>query len=176
MKLLIDARLYGLEHGGPGRYVMNLVKELSKVDKKNEYVILLRKKYFKELKLNTKWKKVLADFRHYSAAEQIRLPFIIHENRPDLVHFPHFNVPLAYSGPFVVTIHDIIMHKFQGPEASTLPAPVYFLKKIGYKKVFEKAVYGSVKIIVPTEFTKKEVVDFYKISPDKVVVTYEGVS
>ena len=49
MKIAIDARLYGLEHAGPGRYVKNLIDELASVDKKNKYVILLRKKYFEQI-------------------------------------------------------------------------------------------------------------------------------
>ena len=49
MKIAIDARLYGLEHAGPGRYVKNLVDCLAKIDEKNNYVILLRKKYFDNL-------------------------------------------------------------------------------------------------------------------------------
>ena len=52
MKIVIDARLYGLEHAGPGRYVKNLVDNLANIDSKNDYVILLRKKYFNKLKLN----------------------------------------------------------------------------------------------------------------------------
>ena len=46
MRIIIDARLYGLENAGLGRYVINLVRELSEIDKENEYIILLRKKYF----------------------------------------------------------------------------------------------------------------------------------
>ena len=46
MKILIDARLYGLENAGLGRYTMNLLSELLKIDRKNQYVVLLRKKYF----------------------------------------------------------------------------------------------------------------------------------
>ncbi len=176
MKILIDARLYGLEHGGPGRYVINLIKELELIDKTNEYIIVLRKKYFDQLNFSSNWSKVLADYRHYSFSEQVKLPILINKLMPDLVHFPHFNVPVAYKGKFVVTIHDIIMHKFKGTEATTLPAPLYFLKRIGYGKVFQKAVFDSEKIIVPSNFVKNELVDYYKINPDKVVVTYEGVN
>jgi glycosyltransferase involved in cell wall biosynthesis len=176
MRILIDARLYGLEHGGPGRYVMNLLKEIEAHDIKNEYIILLRKRYFDQLNFPSHWSKILADFRHYSLFEQLRLPILINQLKPDLVHFPHFNVPLAFKGKFVVTIHDIIMHKFTGTEATTLPAPLYFLKRIGYGKVFKKAVFDSKKIIVPSNFVKTELVNYYKISPEKVVVTYEGVN
>lgn len=175
MKILIDARLYGLENAGLGRYVMELVTELSKIDKKNEYIALLREKYFRELKLPKNWKKVLADIGHYSITEQIQLPLIISKENPDIVHFPHLNVPITYKGKFVVTIHDIVMNKFRGVDTTNLSLPLYLAKRIGYKKVFEKAVRDSSRIIVPSEFTKTELVNYYKVSDQKITVTYEGV-
>ncbi len=172
---MIDARLYGLENAGLGRYTMNLVSELAKLDKKNLYTILLRRKYFKELKLPKNWQKIEADFRHYSLTEQVQLPMIVKRNSPDLVHFPHFNVSLLLNTPFVVTIHDLLMHQEVGKKATTLPLPVYWTKRLGYKAVFNQAVKKAAKIIVPSQAVKKEVTDYYQIDDRKIVVTYEGV-
>ena len=97
MKILIDARLYGLENAGVGRYLMNLVEEIIKLRNKERFVILLRKKYFNELNLPEGWKKVLADFGHYTFSEQFKLPQIISKENPDLTHFPHFNIPIFYN-------------------------------------------------------------------------------
>lgn len=175
MKIVIDARLYGLENAGLGRYLNNLILELSKIDLKNKYVLLLRKKYFDNLNLPANWKKVLADFRHYSLAEQIEIPGLIKKENPDLVHFPHFNAPLFYRGNYVVTIHDMLMHKSVGLTATTLPAPLYFLKRLGYRLVFDNAVRRSGKIIVPSRSIKEELSKYYKIPENKISVTYEGV-
>jgi glycosyltransferase involved in cell wall biosynthesis len=174
MKILIDARLYGLENAGLGRYLVNLVDELANIDKKNKYVLLLRKKYYKELIVPENWEKVLADFRHYSFLEQTKLPRIISKHKPSLTHFPHFNVPLSFKGKYIVTIHDILMHKQKGRQATTLPAPLYYLKRIGYHRVFRKAVCGSEKVIVPSNFVKKELIDYYDLKKEKIIVTYEG--
>jgi len=175
MKILIDARLYGLENAGLGRYIINLIDELVNLDKKNEYVLLLRKKYFKQLDLPENWEKVPTDFRHYSFAEQIKLPGLIKRINPDITHFPHFNVPIFFRGKYIVTIHDILMHKQEGKKATTLPAPLYYFKRIGYRVAFRKAVCGSLKIIVPSKFVKKELADYYGLNKDKVIVAYEGV-
>lgn len=174
MKILIDGRLYGLENAGLGRYVINLIRVLVNVGKKNESIVLLRKKYFDRLKLPGNWKKVLVDFRHYSLIEQIRLPRIIREHNPDIVHFPHFNVPIFYGKPFVVTIHDILMHKQKGKETTTLPFLLYYLKRLGYRLIFDIAVRKAAKIIVPSKFVKKELVGYYNLEEEKLVVTYEG--
>ncbi len=175
MKILLDARLYGLENAGLGRYINNLIGYLARIDKKNEYIVLLRKKYFDKLNLPSNWKKVLADFRHYSVREQLILPFLISGQKPDLVHFPHFNIPVLYSGEFVVTIHDTLMHEQKGLEATTLFAPVYFLKRLAYHFVFRNAVTRSKRIIAPSGFVKRSLVSRYKIPENKVLVTYEGV-
>lgn len=175
MRILIDARLYGLENAGLGRYVMNLLRYLSEVDSKNEYVLLLRQKYFDRLKLPPRFTGVKAESRHYSLAEQIALPILILKLRPDLVHFPHFNVPLFCPRPFVVTIHDILMHKQRGLDATTLPAFLYYFKRFGYGTIFKRAVVSSRAVIVPSNFVKKEIGDYYEVDPDKVKVTYEGV-
>lgn len=174
MKILIDGRLYGLENAGLGRYLKNLVSELSKIDSGDEYVLLLRKKYFDTLTLPGNWKKVSADFRHYSLKEQLVLPGLIKKESPDLVHFPHFNVPFFYGGKFVVTIHDILMHKQTGPLATTLFALFYFIKRFGYKLVFNAAVKKSLAIIVPSVTVKNELEKEYKGISQKICVTYEG--
>ena len=173
MRILIDARLYGLENAGLGRYTMNLVEELSKIDPKNEYVLLLRRKYFDSLTLPANWKKVLADVKHYSLAEQFKLSTLIKKENPDLTHFVHFNMPVIFKGKFIVTIHDMLMHKFAGLSATTLPAPLYFFKQLIYRFVFRKAILDSQKIIVPSDAVKKEILDYYKIRTEKVEVIYE---
>lgn len=173
MKILIDARMYGPEHTGNGVYTMNLVENLVKIDRKNQYVILLRKDRFNKLAFPQNWLKVEADFRHYTFAEQFKLPLIISKFKPDIVHFPHFNVPLFYFGKYLVTIHDLIMHKFKGGEATTRPFPVYQIWRLGYYVAFAKAIYGSAGIIVPSKSVKSDVLNYYRIDPDKLRVIYE---
>jgi len=175
VKILIDGRFYGLENAGIGRYAINLISELSKLNTDNEYILLLRKKYFDSLKLPENWEKVLADIDHYSFEEQIKLPGIIKAERPDIVHFLHFNVPIFYRGRYVVTIHDLLMHSQKGFSATTLPAPIYMIKRLGYRITFDSAVTNSTSIIVPSKSVKEDIVNFYKIPSKKVTVTYEGI-
>ncbi len=175
MRILIDGRLYGSENAGLGRYINNLISNLADIDRENEYIVLLRKKYFDFLKLPANWKKVLADFPHYGFREQIVLPGLIAGPNPDIVHFPHFNIPVLYMGKFVVTIHDTLMHEQKGLEATTLSAPIYFIKRLAYNFVFKKAVLKSQTIIVPSNAVKDDLIKRYRISDSKVIVTYEGV-
>ncbi len=173
MKIVIDGRLW--TETGPGRYIRNLVWNLQKIDGYNEYFVLLLKKDFERVELSGNFHKVLADFRWYTVAEQLRLPKIIKEVNPDLVHFPHFNVPLLYRGKYIVTIHDLIHHHFQMKRATTHNLLIYKIKTIGYKRAFRTAVKKSAAIAVPSEFVKTQLVGEYKVKREKITVTYEGV-
>lgn len=174
MRIVFDARMYGYENSGIGRYIVNLVDELSELDRKNKYFILLRSKYFSKINFPDNWKKIEADFRHYSVKEQLKLGGILKSVSPDLVHFPHFNVPIFYKGKYIVTIHDLSMHK-RSMASTTLPFWLYFVKRVGYQKVFSRAVWGSARIIVPSRYVLGELVKKYPFAGQKSVVIYEGV-
>jgi len=175
MKILIDARMYGLENSGIGRYIINLIENLKEIDHQNNYVVLLKKDYFDQLNFPNNWKKVQADIHYYSFEEQIQLPKLLNDEKPDLVHFPHINVPIFYRGNFVVTAHDMTMHS-QGTEATTLPRYKYLFKRVPYKLVFRNAIINSKVILTPSRTVKDEIVEYFKIDPTKVVMTYEGSS
>lgn len=173
MRIVIDGRLWS--ESGLGRYIRNLVYELQKIDQVNDYFILLLKKDFYDVSYDKNFHKVLADFKWYGIKEQIKLPELLKSLKPDLVHFPHFNVPIFYRGKFVVTIHDLIHQHFKTRNTSTLNPFFHMLKKNGYRKVFSHAVKKSVKIITPSEFVKNQLINEWGIEEDKVAVTYEGV-
>lgn len=175
MKIAIDGRLYGLENAGLGRYLINLIQEISILDRDNQYFLILKKRYFDELKLPPNWTKILADIPHYSFSEQINLPKLLGKISPDLVHFPHMNVPRFYKGKFIVTVHDLLMQKHRGSSATTLPFYAYFPKLIASKYIFNHAVKKATKILVPSFAVKSEVKDYFNVSDSKIKVTYEGV-
>ena len=65
----------------------------------------------------------------------------------DLLHFTHFNVPILYFSPFVVTIHDLILTKFPSLKATLLSPWLYRLKNFAYRLVIKHAIKFSQKII-----------------------------
>ena len=173
MRICIDGRL--INESGIGRYIRNLLANLSLIDAKNKYFILLKKNDLTKFNWGKNFENIEADFGWYSAIEQIKLPQILEKLNLDLVHFPHFNVPLFYGNKFIVTIHDLIHQHFAMKRATTLDPLTYKIKQFGYKKVFSHAVKKSKKIIVPSEFVKSQLCDEWKIERSKVVVTCEGV-
>lgn len=177
MRIGIDARFYGPQTKGLGRYCEKLVQYLQVLDQQNEYIIFLRKENWGEFTPENKnFSKVLADFRWYSLAEQFKMPSLLRQQKLDLMHFPHFNVPLFYRGKFVVTIHDLILTHFPTQRASTLSPFLYWFKHLAYRAVIRRAIKKAVKIITISEYSKKQIVENFRINPAKIAVTYEATS
>ena len=178
MKIVIDARMYGLEHAGIGRYIANLIHELKNLKpkiKNLKFILLVRKSKFDEMEreLGGKFELVIADYPHYSFQEQIFLPIRLLKIRPDLIHFPHFNAPILWWGKQVVTIHDLIKHESKGQETTTHWRPLYWFKYLNYLFLTWLVIKRARKIIVPSNYWKKELVKRFKLKPEKVVVTHE---
>ena len=102
------------------------------------------------------------------------MPRILGKYNLDLVHFPHFNVPLLYRGKFIITIHDLILIHFPTIRGTTLNPLFYWIKFLAYKIVIGSAVKRAKKIIAVSKFTKKDILKNYKIPKEKIKVTYEA--
>ncbi len=173
MRIGIDARFLGMK-GGLGRYTEKLIKHLEKIDLENDYFVFVRKKGFDfYAPQNPRFHKVLADYRWYSFKEQFFFPFKLYQSKLDLVHFLHFNAPALYFKKFIVTIHDLTQRGIS-KNASTLPLPLFYLKKIVYFLVVRSVLKRAKKIIAVSNFTKKEILKYYKIKANKIAVIYES--
>lgn len=178
MKIGIDVRLW--DETGVGRYIRNLVKNLTQIDAKNDYVLFVLKKdkekvsqYLSVAKTN-KWKLVIADIPWHSIREQVLLAQILKKENLDLMHFPYFSIPLNYKKPYVITIHDLIINNFPTGKASTLPLPLYYAKRQAYKKVLKDGISNAKAVILPTDAVKKDVENLFP-TVENVFVTNEGV-
>jgi len=175
MRIGIDARFYGSLGKGLGRYTQKLIEYLEKIDGENQYFIFMREENWEEYQPKRKnFTKVMANIPWYSFREQVFFPKILKRNRLDLVHFPHFNVPYFYKGKFIVTIHDLILFRFPTKKATTLSPVLYFFKRLGYRAVMNRAVRKAQAIIAVSNFTKKDILDNFRIDPQKIFVTHEA--
>lgn len=178
----IDARFYGPVGKGLGRYTQEIVDNIIKISEADEssplfFVIFLSPDNFDEFESDSPHvKKVQINYRWYSLAEQIFFPFRLGKEKIDLVHFPHFNVPIFTTKNFVVTIHDLILTKFPTMRATTLSPWKYRLKNLAYRLVILLAIRRSRQIITVSQFTKNDIIKKFKARPDKIAVTYEGVA
>lgn len=166
----IDAR-FADTGTGLGRYTRELVIHIIKQKPEGvRFVLFVRDK-------NAPWLGHLSGenvhlssliSHHYSFSEQFLFPILLIKNKIDLLWSPHFNVPLLCPVPFVVTIHDLILHRF--------PNQASKLKQLAYRFLMRRAVHGSRFIIAVSNFTASEITAFYgKKFEKKIHVVSEGV-
>lgn len=186
MKIGIDARFYGPIGKGLGRYTQEVVDNIIKITNASSsaddgiavnYVIFLSPDNFDEFDSSrSNIKKVKLTCSWYSWSEQLLLPYYLWREHLDLLHFPHFNVPLLTPTKFVVTIHDLILTHFPTVRATTHHRFWYYFKNFAYRLVILIALKRARRIITVSEFTKKDIIKQFKINPSKIVVTHEGVA
>ncbi len=170
MRIGIDARFWHSMHAGMSQYTKGLVKGLAKIDRQNDYFIILRKRDLDEWDVGApNFHPVVYDIPHYSITEQFVLPWKLLTLKLDLVHFTNFNFPLIYPKRFTVTIHDFAYYFFPGRR---LKGRIF---KWGYHLVMWAAVRRAARIIAITRYVAKEIVKNFGVKEGKIAVVYEGV-
>jgi glycosyltransferase involved in cell wall biosynthesis len=175
MKIGIDCRIYSSKFTGIGRYTHELVKNFIRLNdeekRHHEIVLFFNNPEFKKyIPQNPAVKKVLVNAKHYSFSEQTKFLKILNKENCDIVHFPHFNVPIFYRKPYVVTIHDLTLSFYPGRKMTKLH------HRIAYYITIKNAVKKSRRVIAVSENTKKDIISQLKVSGDKMEVIYNGVS
>ncbi len=163
MRIGIDARK--LHDFGIGTYIRNLLRELAKIDRTSEYVVLTRPQDVGiAASLGENFRAVADRSGHYSIAEQISIPLAVWRERLDLFHAPHYVLPVLTPSRSVVTIHDCIHLKF----------PEYQRHRLGYayaRTTLYAAAHKSNRILTVSEQSKRDILSFFNVPPEKIVVT-----
>lgn len=175
MRIGIDARFYGTLGKGLGRYTQQLITYLEKVDTKNSYLIFLRSENFDAyIPKSPNFKKVLADIPWYSWKEQFVFPRLLLQYHCDVVHFTHFNVPIFYRRPFVLTVHDLILFHFPTIRATTRSVLGYWMKYLMYRIILWSALNRAKHIISVSQYTRDDISKNFHIEKEKMIVTYQA--
>ncbi len=166
----LDARMS--DHPGIGRYIRELCRALLEVNKNGQpFCFLGDSKIYDRLGLSayaskTQTRETKSEI--YSLGEQVEIP--LKARGFSLLHVPHFNIPIFYSGRLVVTVHDLIYLHETGAaknKAASLMTRFYL------KQVCKKAA----AILTVSEYTKNDLLNsFPGLSPERVHVTYEAAS
>lgn len=174
MRIGIDARLYGVKHTGIGRYTQNLIFNLAKVDRKNTYIIFGSEEIRKEIESLKRFKFVKLNTPIYSFKEQLINPFVFKKAKLDVLHVPHFNAPIFYSGHLVITLHDLIKHFSTSKEVTTHSSVIYWIKHWAYRLIVKVNLTKASSIITPSNFWRDYLINKLRISANKIHVTYEA--
>jgi glycosyltransferase involved in cell wall biosynthesis len=175
MTIGIDARMLG-KGFGLARYIEQLLIQLDTLEHNDRFVVFLRPEsigVFEPVHAD-RFRFVLADVPWYSLAEQIKMPRIIKRAEVDVMHFPHFNVPLWYGDPFIVTIHDLTMFHFARPEATTRSRFTFWIKDKAHRFVIASAAWRAGHIITTSEYVRSDVHETLGIPMEKMTTVYQA--
>ena len=169
MRIVIDARIIS---STTGRYVERLLTSLEAIDTTNEYIVLVRRHdatYWHPT--NANFHVMVADFPLHSLREQFSYAWFLRSLKPDIVHFTMPQQPLLYRGTHLTTIHDLTILRTYNSDKNWL---IFHFKQIVAHLVFFVIGHTSRTIITPSDYTRRDYVQFAHISPKKAAVTYEA--
>lgn len=171
MKVLLDATAIPADLGGVGRYVDDLVPELTAAGVNLAMAVQERDVEHFRAKAPAAHLLPAPSYLERRAArfawEQTGLPELIHRIRPDVLHSPHYTYPALHQVPVTVTLHDATF--FSHPQAHSR------LKRVFFSAAIRRAVRGADALIVPSEATRDETLRFVDGDPAKFVTAYHGV-
>ena len=101
------------------------------------------------------------------AWEQTGLPLLAQQVNADVIHAPHYSMPLRPPAPTVVTIHDLTF--FTEPALHSAVSSAFF------KSAIRTAVRRASRLIVPSKATRDELVRVLGADPTRIDVAYHGV-
>ncbi|MDX1478787.1 MAG: glycosyltransferase family 1 protein [Saprospiraceae bacterium] len=99
---------------------------------------------------------------------QVRLKHDLMRNRPDVFFSPYGYMPKGLRLPTVLTVHDVAPRRY--PQHITRAHRTYYLRNM--PRFLEEAR----QIISVSEFSRREIIQFYQVPPEKISVVYNGVS
>ena len=170
-RVLIDATAVPADRGALGRYVDGLVSAL---DVAGADLAVACQRADEE-----RYERLIPDARIVAgppaiahrparlAWEQSGLPLVAQQVSADVIHLPHYSMPLRPGAPSVVTIHDLTF--FTEPDAHS-PVTATF-----YKSAIRTSARRATRLIVPSKATRDELVRTLGADPTRIDVAYHGV-
>jgi glycosyltransferase involved in cell wall biosynthesis len=165
MKIAFDLRRIG--NPGIGRYMKCLTESIIAQAPEHEYLLILPPNG-ESLVNAPKAAKICPRLKYYSVREQIELPRILSRHKIDLLHAPHFLLPLVRQCPSVATIHDVI-YLACPQDLPSLAGRLY------YRAMMNACSRVATRIITDSEYSRNEIVRYLRADPAKIELVYPGV-
>lgn len=168
MLIGIDAsRANKQQKTGTEWYSYFLIQEFKKLDSENNYLLYTNAKLSVGLeKCPKNFREKLLKWLPVRFWTQIRLSWEMLFHPCDVLFVPAHALPLIHPKKSIVTIHDIGFDRY--------PKLYRFADIFYHRLVVKFAARQADKIITISEFSKKELVDVYKVNPEKIKVVHLG--
>lgn len=163
MKIGIDISISKINQAGTATYTTNLLQALQALDTENDYQIFsisyehdMSKQKSLRTRLNTLYRDII--WTHGI------LPWQVARAQVDLLHMPANVIPVVSSCKTVVSILDGII--FQSPEKFP------FWHRNYSRLLIPFSARRAARILTISEQSKRDLVKYLRVHPDKIVVTY----
>ena len=162
MKIGFDAKRAFHNSTGLGNYSRFIIKALLKYFPQNEYFAYSPKLSNREIGIKGTIPKMKFFWRSWLIKNDLQRDGIqIYHGLSN--ELPFGKMPLGIKT--VVTIHDLIFERY--------PKLYPFFDRLIYKIKFRKACKNANAVVAVSEQTKRDIIDFYRISPEKIYVIYQ---
>lgn len=152
---------------GSNQYAFELTRALWKDDKENEYLVFLPSSPLPDLpKEKENWHYKVAGPQKFWNFFGLPLGLIKEKPKPDVVFIPGHYAPIYSPSPVAVSVMDLGYLRF----------PHHFTKSTYLKLKFwtEFSLKKAALVFAISSATKDDIVNFYKINENKILVTYPG--
>ncbi len=172
MRIGFNARYLQNTHSGIETYILNLLLNLKKIDKINEYLLFFGRNkpvpdIISEIDFDCDISSMHTGNQLKKALwEHLYLPNAIKRKGIDIFHEPFFVAPVFKKCPTIITIYDLAFLRV--PDAYNLRNKLYF------KLFLEKSIISSDAIIAISNSTKEDIISVFPQSKNKVFVVYPG--
>lgn len=163
-----DARL--ISSLGIGRYISGLLPPVAAI-LRDRLVVITNPHDIALVRALTDGQATLipSNAAPYRLGEQTRLLFPLLRARLPLVHFPHYNLPLAYPGRFVVTIHDLFSFRYPEIHSGAVPRTLN-------RALIWNASRRAAAIITPSRATAQDVGSRFPRAVARIIAIPEAAS
>lgn len=172
MRIAIDATAIPAQRVGAGNYIMNLGRSLIQIDQQNTYVI------FAQARDAALWGAIHPNAQTVSLTwrsrlqrilwEQVLLPSHVRSLGIDLLHSPHYTLPVATPSASVVTFHDMTFFLY--------PHMHQQYKRLFFRTMIRVASQRANAIIADSESSRQDILSLLHVKPTKVFTVPLGVS
>lgn len=165
-------RLFRKQKHGIEIVAVEVIRELQKIDKVNEYFIFAKKdEDISCISETPNFKIIELPPANFAIWEQFILPRAVKKYKIDVLHCTGNTAPILHTTKTLLTIHDIFFTSFANIKGSA-----YQMLGNLYRKMIFPRLASFDHLITVSETEKKNIVNQLSISPDKIDVIYNGVS
>lgn len=172
MKIAIEAqRIFRTNKHGMDFVALESIRELQKIDKNNEYFIIVSPGEDKCLEASENMHIIEVCCPTYPLWEQIALPLAISKIKPDILHCTSNTAPIICHIPLVLTLHDIIfMEPRQSGNKSLYQNMGWYYRRL----VVPRILPHCNKIITVSHFECNRIKDTLQLPKNKITAIYNG--